>query len=450
MKKAIILVLSAFALVKLVVMAVKFHLPDWDESVYLAMSRYIYSGGQFGLFENIRPIGLPMLIPFGSIVFADILMLGFSLGLIYLTYLIARELFSEKIGLLAAVLTAVTPLFFYYSLKIYTGIPTAFFMLLAVYLFLKNRWYLCGLFAGIAFWFRFPAGILIVALLAAAWPKHKKIIPLAQISIVFFSVVALFLIFAQVVYGNAAGVLLSASTHQFNQFFVVDGFTQNMFYYVFVLMYPNLILLSVFVSLVLYYKKMNVVYFAFLLLFVYFTIISNKQPRFAIMMLPFAAILASHGLEALYKRIRNIRIARYALILFVTVIMVIMSVHNGTNAMALPASEPQIVKDYLLYDFKGTVMTTDPLPAVYSDAKFVPAYNSVFEAETILNQQSFDMVIFFPAVLPCWTEKCRESLENIRTIFDEEYVLVEQTDQGDYSRSIFKRKLYNELVIFSS
>ena len=47
---------------KLYIILTTFHLIGWDEAVYLGMGKYIYSGGAIGLFEEIRPLGLPQTV----------------------------------------------------------------------------------------------------------------------------------------------------------------------------------------------------------------------------------------------------------------------------------------------------------------------------------------------------------------------------------------------------
>ena len=39
-----------------------YHDTRWDESVYMGMGKYIYSNGQIGLWEDIRPIVLPLIL----------------------------------------------------------------------------------------------------------------------------------------------------------------------------------------------------------------------------------------------------------------------------------------------------------------------------------------------------------------------------------------------------
>src|SRR3989344_1513633 len=98
----------------------------WDESVYIGMGKYIASFGSVGLWEDIRPPGMPILlgftwlfgIPYGYV------SLLFFLGTMGLLYLILRG----TAGLIAAVLFAVAAV--EHSFLSMTHVPAAFFVLL--------------------------------------------------------------------------------------------------------------------------------------------------------------------------------------------------------------------------------------------------------------------------------------------------------------------------------
>ena len=70
------------------------------------MGKYIYSLGHSGLWETIRPPGLPLLIgtlwklrlPY--VFFSEITALLFAAGTIAMSYLIASKLFSKKAAIL--------------------------------------------------------------------------------------------------------------------------------------------------------------------------------------------------------------------------------------------------------------------------------------------------------------------------------------------------------------
>jgi len=57
----IIILTGIFLLIRIFFLATRYHLPGWDESVYIGMGKYIYSHGAIGLWESIRPINLPLI-----------------------------------------------------------------------------------------------------------------------------------------------------------------------------------------------------------------------------------------------------------------------------------------------------------------------------------------------------------------------------------------------------
>src|SRR3989338_7401547 len=164
-----------------------FHDLGWDESVYLGMGKYIYSSGEIGLWEEIRPTLLPLFLgvfwklDLPYIFFSDIIMLMFSVGVIYFTYKLSEQLFSDKsekekffFPMVSIILLVGSSIFSEGTFLIHTGIPSVFFILFALYLFVRpfeeylsshQNLYVVGLLSGLAFLTRFPAGLIIVPLI---------------------------------------------------------------------------------------------------------------------------------------------------------------------------------------------------------------------------------------------------------------------------------------------
>src|SRR3989338_5811597 len=102
-----------------------FHDLGWDESVYLGMGKYIYSSGEIGLWEEIRPPLLPLFL--GVFLKLDLPYIFFSDIILFALYLFVRP-FEE-------------------------------------YLSSHQNLYVVGLLSGLAFLTRFPAGLIIVPLI---------------------------------------------------------------------------------------------------------------------------------------------------------------------------------------------------------------------------------------------------------------------------------------------
>ena len=55
-------VLLVFSVVRLIHILTKFHFILWDEAVYIGIGKFMFSYGSAGLFEIIRPLGLPLIL----------------------------------------------------------------------------------------------------------------------------------------------------------------------------------------------------------------------------------------------------------------------------------------------------------------------------------------------------------------------------------------------------
>jgi hypothetical protein len=98
----------------------------------------------------------------------------FSLGTVFLVFLIGRRLFGPAVGELAALLEAVSPVSAINAHYIKTDCPEAFWVTLTLYLAVRSardrRWLLAAMFtAGVAGAFKYPGISAAVLVAAAAW-----------------------------------------------------------------------------------------------------------------------------------------------------------------------------------------------------------------------------------------------------------------------------------------
>lgn len=144
----------------------------WDEAVYAGMGMYLFSNGESGFWEDIRPPIMPVF--FGIIwklglnpVFYDRLFsIILACGLLYTTYVLAKKAFGEPAGIIAALLLAAAPVFFGFSSVALSDIPSTFFASLALYFFMRGRLFISGFFSGISFLSRFPQMLIPAAIFA--------------------------------------------------------------------------------------------------------------------------------------------------------------------------------------------------------------------------------------------------------------------------------------------
>lgn len=92
-----------------------------------------------------------------AILFTRLLQIIISTGTIYLVFLIGKNLHSEKTGLFAAVITAIYPLFIFYSSSLLLETLQVFIVTILVYLIIKDQnqpdgkhWFWVGIVLGLA------------------------------------------------------------------------------------------------------------------------------------------------------------------------------------------------------------------------------------------------------------------------------------------------------------
>ena len=457
-------ILAAFILTRLAIMLFTYHHLLWDEAVFIGMGKHIYSAGQSGIWEWIRPLGLPLLLGalwllgkasgLSYIILSDLLMLLFSTGCIYLTYRLATRIADEKTGLLSAAALALAPVFFSSSHYIMTGIPSLFFSLLALECLLSSRYILAGFFSGIAFLFRFPAGLIIVTIsliilasnirrlhsFRSIWQGLKRsIFPLLRFNSFAALPILAYLIYSRLSYGSFLGPLLLASKHQESIVDEVSGMLANLLYYPYVL-----ILTMPFLALIVFFRSKTLkgdaktLFFPLTIMLIYFTIIPHKEPRFALLFLPYAIILASMGFFFLtgkaekylmkkrgtYQRISRSISLTAASILLLLVIPILLDLQIVS---LLPADKPAAVDDYYRY-FEGTgkvVLTSDPLPAGYSDNLYIGYYNNITDAHAGFDEhpEDADALIYTPASFPCRSVGCNLSKTSLETKIEQRFKL---------------------------
>ena len=406
--RAILLILLMFFLIKLLVLS---SFVRWDEAVYIGMGKYLFSLGKTGLWEPARPLVLPALqgalwfSGLNPVFFGKILMLFFSVGYIYLSYLIAKELFSEKVAVLSSILIAFSPVFFFFSSFAMSGIIATFFVLAGFYFFIKKNYFLSGLFFSLGFMTRFLmlfalVGVLIVFLFKF---KIKDIARFCSGFLIFF---APYLIFNYFLYGSfiypfvLQGFMTSVTGFVFHKawwhyFFWL--FKENFLVYlsviaIFVICWKSLIQSLSFLypsgisehaqksKRFLTFKKRKTEELALisipLVFLVFYTIIQHKEERFMLTFLPFLYVLTSFSVFYLISRTKKFR--NYLIGLVILIILVNWSVQfkmdNGPSYY-------DYMRDYLKNpDIKGAVWISNPVFAVDSEHKvdglmYYPTFN---------------------------------------------------------------------------
>jgi 4-amino-4-deoxy-L-arabinose transferase-like glycosyltransferase len=475
----IVALILAFFIYKLLFFF-RFHNVIWDESVYLSMGKYLYSLGNMGFWEIERPIGLPFVLGllwklgFDYAKSAEFIEILFACGNIFLTYIIGKiigkKFFNRKIALLSSFLVAITSIFFLYSNYILSEIPSTFFCLLAVYFFLNENYRISAVFAAIGSYFRLPQGLLLIAFLLIllinnSIQKKKPnfiIKQLFQFALFFGIAMVPYFLFNLSMYSAETSRLTDAlfrpwilgSWGQINPAEMYRASTPlstalgNIFYYIYFPVfgfnefYGNIFLGLAFIGLFIFFykklwknKQLTTLIILFLVYLFYLTLIPNKQIRFLNMFLPYYSLIASFAvffiLDALSKKFKW-KYADYAFLVLLIIGSYLIMEDNMKFYGWRYAQEPAIVTQYYKYfnshPVDGPIITTDPVPAVYSDFKFVPIYYFVESAESLYdkNKGSAKAIVFSSESYFCapTDTECKNTLARLANKIKQENTLV--------------------------
>jgi hypothetical protein len=338
----------------------------WDAAVYLSMAKFLVSGGTLGLWEPIRPLVWPVLLSLSHLIQINDLYWGytlttlFSLGCIYLTYRIAKICFGTRVGILSSFLLSFTWIFFYFNVRLYTEIPSLFFALIGIYFYLKKNDVLSGVFLAIAFLTKFPQGIVfgvIFILLLRYWERCLKT------TLAFIAACIPFFTFNYLYYGDILGHLRFAST--IVQHAGIWIFAQPWWFYLSELFWQNWLFLLAFPGLFFAVKRKNLFLPLLATMFLlYFSAMPHKEIRFAILFLPYLAILATLAYSKIF----------YSRVFFIGLVTVffLFNVHVDPYYENPFFSQIEYVE--------GEVLVTHPLTAYYtgtlSTAMYYPWFNS--------------------------------------------------------------------------
>ncbi len=385
-----LLIIIAFALLLRLFFAFSWHEIWWDSGVYIGMGKYIFSGGESGLWEHIRPpfvpfvLGVFWILNLDPVLFGRLFEIFLFCGIVWLTYLLAKEWFDERTALLSALIISLSPIFFYLSFHQYTEIPAVFFILLSIYLFVKNRSIWSGIVLGLAFLSKFPAGIfLLILCIAALLNKNWKS---ALFIIAGFSIPSIpYLIWSWFAYGSPFATLIAA------QDAISRALGCNVLRYMpwwqyswwLVFSETKLHLFAIFGLFVLFKKRKNCLFA--LCLFVpllYFSQMHCRDYRYLALFLPFVAMLTSLGIIWLFNKFGKKKFF-YLLLIILGIWMLRTSLfyYYGNEVQ----SPDLVAEEYFSFlsdkSVTGEVWTSNPIIAAHTDARLDKIYYPIFDKE---------------------------------------------------------------------
>jgi len=486
--RSIYIITLLFFLIKLFLFASRYHYPIWDEAVYISMSKFFWSFGNSGYLETLRPILIPLIFGFfwkitGSYMFIyEMLEILFACGTIYMTYFLAKEIFNKWTGIVAALLISLTSVFFTYSSYIMTEIPSTFLVLLSFWcIYKKQKYYLAGVFAGLAFLARFPQALFVISVCVFLFAifirsRQRKIIFFNGIRFLIssFLTVLPFFVFNFIYYQKETSSwyhatfrpLIYASNLINSTYLWLYDSSRDFFFVGMYKDFPLLAfaLLGVFICIVVGSKdkkdKGHGWFFLLITLIVYliyFTGLNRMEYRYTLSFLPFVVIFAAYGITTVVQMlyVRKGRLSKVLLIVFLIFLLhmsYIKSIENKDITNYRGYSKPPIVTENyeFLYNHPllGTVITTDPLIGVFIDNKIIPAYYSMQDLEYALKTYDYSAIYMVPRAFPCKEDddSCNSKMKDMMSqILLDNNLVLNKNFNGDYYYIFTKEDYYTRL-----
>ncbi len=407
----------------------------WDSSVYMGMGKYIFSIGKSGLWEESRPLVFPLILGVGWKLGLDVIYFGrvisviFAILVIFMTYKIGNKLFSKRTGLLAAFFTAFSYNFLFFSPNILTEMPSTLFVLLAFYFFIDNKYFLMGLFSGIAIMTRLfqiftfvGLGMIFIVYFYRKPNFFKKLFYI----IIGASIFILPYIFLNYYLYNDVLLPFKVQTHLtqttgwmlYKEFgFYFAGLFKENFFIIFLLAAP------------FFFKNNHKFYALFMIPLVYiliFSFVKHKEMRFMLVILPFLYLTISYIIIQIYNKMlcKKLAFAFFSVMVVVWLIMTFLSFKNIVLYKHQRNDEAFLHFQNYLKNNNGGIWVTSPLYALYSDNK-IDGLLYFYSSENLINfvnknKDSVDIVLFNSCDILCPPAEldflCLESRKILRTL----------------------------------
>ncbi|MEM3154068.1 MAG: glycosyltransferase family 39 protein [Candidatus Woesearchaeota archaeon] len=386
-----LLIILALALIIRLIFAFNWHEVWWDSGVYIGMGKYIYSGGESGLWEHIRPPLIPIILGLfwklglDPVIFGRIFEIILMLGVVWLTYQLARHWWDEKVAIISSLIIALSPIFYYLSFHQYTEIPHTFFALLALWLFTKEKYFLCGISTGLAFLSKFTAGVfIIVILIMLALSKKWK-----QASIViggFALSTSPYFIYSWMAYSNPLATFFAAQD-TINRVLGCNVLRARPWWYygwwlVFSETKIHLMAIPGIYALYKRWKKQHLLFLLGLALpSLYLVQLTCHDYRYLTLVLPFVAMLTALGIAWTYDLFKiNKKWVFSTLVILIGIWMLHTSIryYYGNEVQ-----QPDIIaEEYFSYlqgkKINGEIWTANPVVAAYTDKKLEKIYYPIY------------------------------------------------------------------------
>lgn len=373
---------------------IQFHLfsISWDAADYVLMGKYLFSFGKAGYWAAHRGIGWPLILGLSwrsgldPVMSGRVVGVGLGLGALFLLYLVGERVFNRKSAALAALFLSSSPLYFFYGQDLLHHIPTVFFALLALVLFMRKKIFLAGLSCGWAFLMRYTQGLLFLALFLLCLEEvflKRNFRAARDLTIGFcFFLIPLFIlnffIYRDVFYFLRDGMSYSRME--------IEGYNSGQMFYLKQLIGQSPFLFLFFLVGVFQSLKERRREGLFLLclggvFFLFYQCWPIQEKRYLIEVVPFFCLFSAYGVERTFDRSqsRYIRAVMIFLVVFVVSAFFIKTLLFPRKAFHL--SPIQKYAAGLRGPVKGEVWTTNPAYVAFCNLKIARSLYSINQVE---------------------------------------------------------------------
>lgn len=358
----------------------------WDAGVYLGMGKFLFSFGQSGLWEHIRPPLLPVFLGFfwwlglSPVFFGRLLELFFMTGSVFLIYRVAEFWFDRRTALISSLLLCFSPIVFYLSFHLYTEIPAVFFILLSFYLFQRSRFFLSGASMSLAFLVKFPAAIFAPVLAVFLLRRWRDLLKFCS---GFAVPAAPYFLLSWVIYGSPFTTLLAARD-AIQRALGCNVLRFRPWYFYFVTLVTSEIVFNVFSLVGLFavfrgrLRPRFIILLSLVLPLLYFIQLHCRDYRYLVLFYPFVALLAGFGFSWSTRFLNRKMFAVVAIILCVWFAFVGVKFYVNNEAAPVP-----VAGSFFSYledrSVEGEVWVSNPVVAAHSDVLLHKTYYPIYD-----------------------------------------------------------------------
>lgn len=420
----------------------------WDQSVYIGMGKYIASGGDFGMWEMFRPPLLPLIyallfkLHISLIIAGKVIVILSSIGSVFIVYLISESI-KKGSGVFASLFLAITPVFFLFSRVPMTDVMSVFFVLLALFLYSNNKYFLTGIVIGLSFLLRFPQGLILfsIAIIILYETHNNRFISWMKESFMrgffvllgFLIIVTPYFISNLFLYGDFLKPIISGSgvislndmsNYLYDHglfFYVKEIWFKSPFLY-FSTLIPFIFYQRDFFTKIKYKKNLINVIIVAVIFMLYFFWQPHKELRYSIAFIPYLAILSGVSFYLIIKWIKRdkIIIALFSVFLIFWVFKSIPYMKGDNNDVYIPLNK-------YMEKLSGTYISITPVPVALSNIYIIKIFDkaSVFHDAFNDNQNSLDGIILNDCEIFCpeksKTDVCEKDLNDIHSEINRSY-----------------------------